>query len=267
MSVVNYATGEIVDGITEMEVRASIRRVIDHAESIWDEWAWQVENRTWEVLGYASWDEMRRGEYGSLTSVTAPRAERPELVSRFRRAGLTQKQTADTLGVSQRTVSNHDTPRETHPRRSSNIATSADRDDEIIDAEIVEDAPPFAEGPPQSEQEKAAPSPPSEVGSSTAKGVAAPSTPSPAPHIQPVPKSDDWTEQDRAEELAANLAAHISMLYALTDSERRAEYIALWHLGVDHRPVLGQKYVEPKTMRRIADALRTFASEWEQAHA
>ena len=263
---VDYATGELIDAITETEVRASVQRVISHAESIWDEWAWQVENRTWEVLGYASWDEMRRGEYGSLTSVTAPRAERPELVSRFRRAGLTQRQTADTLGVNQATVSRHDRTDNSGIGRPRDMQTH-NSDGEIVDAEIVEDATPFAEGAPQSEQEKVAPSPPSEDGPSTAKGVAAPSTPSPAPHVQPVPKSDDWTEQDRAEELAANLAAHISMLYALTDSERRAEYIALWHLGVDHRPVLGQKYVEPKTMRRIADALRTFADEWEQAHA
>lgn len=107
LTLVNKETGELVE-ITEAEVDASIARVVQHAESIWDEWAWQVENQTWLIKGYASWDEMRRGEYGALTSVSAPRAERPELVARFRSAGLTQKETADTLGVSQKTVSNHD---------------------------------------------------------------------------------------------------------------------------------------------------------------
>lgn len=98
----------VMDTISETEVRASIQRVISHAESIWDEWAWQVENKTWLVLNYSSWDEMRRAEYSAVTSVTAPRAERPELVARFRNAGLTQKQTAETLGIHQATVSRLD---------------------------------------------------------------------------------------------------------------------------------------------------------------
>ena len=117
--------------VTEREVRQSIRRVIDHAESIWDEWAWQVENKTWNVLGYASWDEMRRAEYGGLTSITAPREERPELVSRFRNAGLTQRQTAETLGVTKRTVERDENP---HQLRSTNVDIA-----DVIDAEVVED--------------------------------------------------------------------------------------------------------------------------------
>ena len=117
--------------VTEREVRQSIHRVIDHAESIWDEWAWQVENKTWNVLGYASWDEMRRAEYGGLTSITAPREERPELVSRFRNAGLTQRQTAETLGVTKRTVERDENP---HQLRSTNVDIA-----DVIDAEVVED--------------------------------------------------------------------------------------------------------------------------------
>ena len=117
--------------VTEREVRQSILRVIDHAESIWDEWAWQVENKTWNVLGYASWDEMRRAEYGGLTSITAPREERPELVSRFRNAGLTQRQTAETLGVTKRTVERDENP---HQLRSTNVDIA-----DVIDAEVVED--------------------------------------------------------------------------------------------------------------------------------
>lgn len=120
MSIVNTETGEILERPTEAAVRESVRRVIEHAESIWDEWAWQVENQTWLVLGYTSWDEMRNGEYASLTSITAPRAERPELVSRFRKAGLTQIETAETLGLSRRTVQQHDEP--TYQKRSSALS-------------------------------------------------------------------------------------------------------------------------------------------------
>lgn len=128
---------------SEAEVRASVRRVIDHAESIWDEWAWQVENQTWDVLGYAGWDEMRRGEYGALTSITAPRAERPELVSRFRNAGLTQQQTAATLGIGQATVARHDEP--TYKPRETNIHMDIQAEPgDIVDAELVEDDMPIS---------------------------------------------------------------------------------------------------------------------------
>lgn len=121
-----------VSGITVDEVDASIARVIASAESIWDEWAWQVENKTWLVGNrWSSWEEMRHAAYGSLTSISAPRAERPELVARFRRAGLTQQQTADTLGVERRTVQRHDAPTYS---KATNVAS-----DEVVDAEFVDD--------------------------------------------------------------------------------------------------------------------------------
>lgn len=131
--------------IFESDVRDSIQCVINHAESIWDEWAWQVENKTWTVLGYADWDEMRRGEYGSLTSVSAPRAERPELISRFRGAGLTQKQTADTLGVSERTVKRDD-PTEGARGPAKGTFVPFQPADDIVDAELVEDDEPHVLG-------------------------------------------------------------------------------------------------------------------------
>lgn len=149
MTVVNFHTGEIVD-ITEVEVRASVRRVIDHAESIWDEWAWQVENKTWTILGYGSWDEMRRGEYGALTSVAAPRAERPELVARFRGAGLTQKETASTLGITERTVQRNDvTPGSRGPSRNTTNDVFPEGGDDIVDAELVDDEPPAPRATPR----------------------------------------------------------------------------------------------------------------------
>lgn len=140
MTLVNMATGELAESITEADVDASIERVRRHAESIWDEWAWQVENKTWLVKGFDSWDEMRREVYGGLTNVTAPRAERPELISRFRTAGLTQTETATTLGVSRPTVARHDEP--TYQPRESNVSNDTfTAGEEVVDAEIVEDEP------------------------------------------------------------------------------------------------------------------------------
>lgn len=132
--IANADTGEIV---SEADVRASIQRVINHAESIWDEWAWQVENQTWAVLGYADWDEMRRNEYGALTSVSPPRAERPELISRFRGAGLTQKETAATLGVSERTIKTYDQP--SYQPRAPKVQNCTFEQPEVVDAEVIED--------------------------------------------------------------------------------------------------------------------------------
>lgn len=136
--------------ITVADVDASISRVIQHAESIWDEWAWQVENQTWLVGDrWASWDEMRRAVYGNLNQISAPRAERPELVARFRGAGLTQRETAETLGTHVNTVKRYDgptyKPREVKvpngtsaPEPPANVNTETG---EIVDAEIVEDEP------------------------------------------------------------------------------------------------------------------------------
>lgn len=136
MSAVDYRTGEIVSAPTEDEVRASIQRVHAHVESIWDEWAWQVENQTWLILGYPSWDEMRAAVYASLTNVSAPRAERPELVARFRGAGLTQQQTAATLGVTTRTVKSDE-----HPEWKEGKNFPSEPED-IVDAEVIEAEPP-----------------------------------------------------------------------------------------------------------------------------
>lgn len=138
MEIVSLATGEVID---EAAVRASVARVCGHVESIWIEWVWQVENETWQVLGYENWDEMRAAEYGHLSGIAAPRQDRPELVARFRRAGLTQKQTADTLGVGLNTVARAE-PDDMHGQRGpSKTHHLGGFGEGIIDAEIVEEEP------------------------------------------------------------------------------------------------------------------------------
>lgn len=97
-------TAELVQ-ITHGQVRDSIAIARSHGEKFFEQIVWQIENEVWTVLGYQSWDEMREAEYSDM-GVVAPRADRPELVSRLRRKGLTQKQIGDTLGVHRETVSN-----------------------------------------------------------------------------------------------------------------------------------------------------------------
>lgn len=149
MTLVNIATGEVAEQITEDDVRASIGRVYRSVESIWDEWAWQVENRTWEVLGYSGWDEMRSAEYGALTGISVPRAERGELVARFRQAGLTQRETAETLGVSLRTVKYDDEP--TYAPRDTKVQVCTSED--VVEAELVDDDPVPPEKPSRADMD------------------------------------------------------------------------------------------------------------------
>ncbi len=102
MTIVNPDTGEIT--ATYGEVRDSIERAKASLEAAAEEIVWQIEHQAWTTLGYASWNEMREAEYGGAAFMV-PRAERPELVARMRRSGLTQQEIADTAGVNVATVS------------------------------------------------------------------------------------------------------------------------------------------------------------------
>lgn len=101
MSLVNTDTGEIV---SYGEVKDSIGRAKSSLEEAAKEIVWQIENRAWAVLGYADWNAMREAEYGGAAFMV-PKAERPELVARMRRSGLTQQEIAETAGVNIATVS------------------------------------------------------------------------------------------------------------------------------------------------------------------
>jgi uncharacterized protein (DUF433 family) len=91
--------------ITPDDVRASIKRAKRSLEKAAEEIVWQVEMEAWKTLQYPSWDAMREAEYGGAAFMV-PRRQRPELVARMRRTGLTQREIADTAGVTQQQVSN-----------------------------------------------------------------------------------------------------------------------------------------------------------------
>lgn len=89
--------------ITPADVRASIRRSKASLEKAASEIVWQIEREAWRTLGYSSWTAMREAEYGDAAFMV-PSKQRPELVQRMRRKGLTQQEIADTAGVSVGTV-------------------------------------------------------------------------------------------------------------------------------------------------------------------
>lgn len=115
MTVVNHETGEIT--VSYGEVKRSVEMARESGSRFFEQIVWQIENAAWSVLGYADWDEMREAEYGDM-GVVVPRADRPEIVSRMRRAGMTQAEIAETVGVDQKTVSrdlNRQMPNEAAP--------------------------------------------------------------------------------------------------------------------------------------------------------
>lgn len=95
---------QVEKGITHADIRESIAVAKSHGEKFFEQIVWQVENEVWKILGYGSWDELREAEYADL-GVVAPRADRPELVTRLRAKGLTQKEIGATIGASEATVS------------------------------------------------------------------------------------------------------------------------------------------------------------------
>lgn len=100
MTLVNTETGEV---IAYADVRTSVDNAKASLEEAANEIVWQIENHVWTALGYADWNEMREAEYGGAAFLV-PRADRSELVTRMRKAGLTQQDIASTAGVSVGTV-------------------------------------------------------------------------------------------------------------------------------------------------------------------
>lgn len=103
MTLVDTLTGEVIETPSYGEVRQSVDSAKASLEAAAEQIVWQIEHRVWAVLGYADWNEMREAEYGGAAFMV-PRAERPELLARMRRSGLTQQEIADTAGITDRQV-------------------------------------------------------------------------------------------------------------------------------------------------------------------
>lgn len=137
--------------ITPADVRASIARARRSLERAAEEIVWQIEMEAWRTLGYSSWGAMREAEYGGAAFMV-PSKNRPELVSRMRAKGLTHKEIGDTAGVSDETVrrdlqtTNVGSPatvtNANGVERPATYTARAAREDDVIDAEIVEDGEP-----------------------------------------------------------------------------------------------------------------------------
>lgn len=105
---------EIVDAEivpSKVEVLQQIERAIQfntqgnagHA-SFWDVAIWIADNHAWLALDFDSLGDLWEARFSHL-EVIVPRSVRGRVVESFRRAGLTQQEIADKLGVNHATVS------------------------------------------------------------------------------------------------------------------------------------------------------------------
>ena len=121
--------------ITPELVRASINKARRSLEVAASEIVWQIEMEAWRTLGYQSWSAMREAEYGGAAFMV-PSKSRPEIVARIRTAGLTQRETAETVGVTEQTIYNDE-----RKDRDPKYLGRSEPDDDVIDAEVIEDEP------------------------------------------------------------------------------------------------------------------------------
>lgn len=112
------------------------------------------QDRDWSALGYESWDAYLDGEF-SDQRLRLSREDRQETVAVFREAGMSTRAIASAVGVNQGTVVRDlaSGDADASPPQSGQVAgidgksypasprARSNPDPEIIDAEIVEDAP------------------------------------------------------------------------------------------------------------------------------
>lgn len=236
---------------TEQAARESVAIARSHGEKFFEQIVWQVENEVWTLLGYASWDEMREGEYGDM-GVVAPRADRPELVARLRSRGLTQKQIGNTLGISDRTVRDHlstgdfpveDAPTVTNSRgqqRPGSYQVKTKTSEETTETfdpatgELIEDDEPTA---PVAQ---------------------------PMPSLPPAPKLEKPVAQLNAEQCSEAFGRSVFTLARLETEQGRQVVLDAWERGAEACSPATRDYITPERFRKIGAGLIALADEWRQ---
>lgn len=278
MTAVNTETGEVLDLLDEREAERLTQRIALKLDAMADTYAGvmplireAIERRAYLALGYDGVSAYVSDRFGD-TLAKLNVGMRREVVHELTEAGMSTRAIAPVVGVSHMTVKRDQagvTP--VTPQTPAALAAGATPPREAAESPKV--AP--AEG-----TRDAAASAGTADATATTPGAENPGISRPPvvgldgkTYTRPALKQPmqvdeaEWDAQDRAEELAANLASNLSLLFAVTDADRRAEYIANWRRGTDDRPVLGSQFVTPKHMRELSAALLTFADEWENAHA
>lgn len=121
--------------------RALTDRIKTGVEAVWELIKQAYEQRAWDALGYACWDDYCTREFGT-SRLRLPREERPEVVASLRESGLSLRAIASGTGLSVNTIRKEldqvyqtDTPPD----------PAGDRADAIAEELIEQQLPPLPE--------------------------------------------------------------------------------------------------------------------------
>jgi hypothetical protein len=265
MTLVHPETGELVEPLTETEAERLTTRIALKLDAMADTYAGvmpliteAIDRQAYAALGYNSVSSYISDRFGGSLAKLGLDVRR-EVVRELSDAGMSSRAIAPVVGTTDRQVRRDiQVGHASHLTQTSEPATAGEGaagSEQTPGGEVVP-APPEADATTPSRT--ATPRPP--VVGLDGKTY----TPKPPRPLRAVDEAK-WDEQDRAEELARNLSRNLSLLYAVTSPERRAEYIANWSAGTKALRPLGADHVTPEHMRDLSAALLNFANEWEQA--
>ena len=132
MTLVEQSTD--IAGMSEndaIEITALIKQT---GSILWSQVVRAFQGRAWAALGYDSWDAYCDAEFDGAR-IKLPREERTMIVASLADAGMSTRAIAAATGVSHMTV-------DRDLAAVTNVTPDTDPDDEIIDAEVIDDPAP-----------------------------------------------------------------------------------------------------------------------------
>lgn len=91
--------------LSRSEAREITERIRASLETLWSAVIEAYERRAHIALGYSTWDEYCRTEFGS-NRIRLPREERAETVQSLKESGLSNRAIASATGVDEKTIRN-----------------------------------------------------------------------------------------------------------------------------------------------------------------
>lgn len=110
MSLINFETGEIVEGEVVDDVLSAVdaRKLTDEIRQTLrvghDLVIRAFKGRAWTALGYPTWDAYCSGEFAEARMIRLDREQRREIVADMRREGMSNRAIASGIGADYKTV-------------------------------------------------------------------------------------------------------------------------------------------------------------------
>ena len=103
MTLVNAETGEVLEPMSKAEAEELTHGIKANLLATWDLITEAYQRQAWTALGYDSWDDYCRTEFGS-SRIKLPSEERREVVTSLRDAGLSIRAISAATGAATNTV-------------------------------------------------------------------------------------------------------------------------------------------------------------------